>query len=214
MTCFRYKLEHDYGFAPNPFHGVLTLATCKGDIRKNSNLRIGDWVVGLGSVAMGNLDHIIFAMQVDEVLTFDQYWVDERFDCKKPVLNGSLVQMYGDNVYHTDPTTNEVIQEKCAHSNNDGTENTAHKNRDVRGKNVLLARKFYYFGDHCPEIPKEFSYIKVSHRGIKFWDMYGDDKRIKAFIDWLDTTYGQGIHGDPCNWKEFNLPKLDIYEEE
>ena len=42
MNCFRYKLDHDYGFAPNPFHGVITLDTCKGGIRKNKNLHIGD----------------------------------------------------------------------------------------------------------------------------------------------------------------------------
>lgn len=34
MHCFRYKLNHDYGLAPNPFGGVMTLAVCKGDIRK------------------------------------------------------------------------------------------------------------------------------------------------------------------------------------
>ena len=214
MNCFRYKLDHDYGFAPNPFHGVLTLATCKGDIRKNSNLKVGDWVVGLGSVSMGNLDRLIYAMQVDEILTFDQYWEDSRFKCKKPVVNGSLVQIYGDNVYHTDAKSKEVIQEKCAHSKDDNSVNEKHRDRDARGKNVLLSRKFFYFGDKCPEIPEEFSYIKVSHRGIKFWDLYGQDKKIQAFVDWLETTFGKGIHGDPCNWKEFNLPKLDIYEDE
>ena len=60
MNCFRYKLEHDYGFAPNPFHGTLSLATCKGQIRKNKHLQIGDWIIGLGSVAMGDLNHLIF----------------------------------------------------------------------------------------------------------------------------------------------------------
>ena len=55
MNCFRYKIEHDFGFAPNPFHGTLSLATCKGDIRKNKNLQLGDWIVGLGSKSMGNL---------------------------------------------------------------------------------------------------------------------------------------------------------------
>ena len=61
MNCFRYKLDHDYGFAPNPFHGVLSLATCKSQLRMNNNVKIGDWVVGLGSRAMDNLHHIIFA---------------------------------------------------------------------------------------------------------------------------------------------------------
>lgn len=32
MKCFRYKLDHDYGFAPNPFWGVMTLATCKAQL--------------------------------------------------------------------------------------------------------------------------------------------------------------------------------------
>lgn len=101
MNCFRYKIEHDFGFAPNPFHGTLSLATCKGDIRKNKNLQLGDWIVGLGSKSMGNLHHIVFAMKVEEKLTFDQYWNDARFLCKKPNLNGSLIEIYGDNVYHT-----------------------------------------------------------------------------------------------------------------
>lgn len=44
MHCFRYKLNHDYGLAPNPFGGVMTLAVCKGDIRK---IRILQSVIGL-----------------------------------------------------------------------------------------------------------------------------------------------------------------------
>ena len=45
MNCFRYKMDHDYGFAPNPFHGFLSLATCKGlQLRHNSHLKIGDSV--------------------------------------------------------------------------------------------------------------------------------------------------------------------------
>ena len=34
MTLFSYVIEHDLGFAPNPFHGVCTLACCKPQIRK------------------------------------------------------------------------------------------------------------------------------------------------------------------------------------
>ena len=90
-------MDHDYGFAPNPFHGTLSLATCKGlQLRHNSHLKIGDWIVGLGSVAMGNLGRIIYAMQVEKKITFDQYWDDPQYQIKKPVINGSLVQMYGE----------------------------------------------------------------------------------------------------------------------
>lgn len=212
MNCFRYKMDHDYGFAPNPFHGVLTLATCKGtQIRNNSHLQIGDWIIGLGSVSMGNLGRIIFAMQVDEKITFDQYWEDDRFAVKKPIINGTLVQMYGDNCYHTED--GKVVQEHCAHRKSARVVNAEHRRRDSKGKYVLLAHRFYYFGDQCPEIPEKFSYILNNSRGTKFWDLAGDDTKINAFIQWLDDTFGQGIHGDPCNWKEFNLPNLDVYED-
>ena len=40
MNCFRYKIEHDYGFAPNPFHGTLSLAACKGQLRNK-------WVISI-----------------------------------------------------------------------------------------------------------------------------------------------------------------------
>lgn len=212
MNCFRYKMDHDYGFAPNPFHGVLTLATCKGiQVRNNSHLQIGDWVIGLGSVSMGNLGRIIYAMQVDEKITFDQYWEDERFVVKRPIINGTLVQMYGDNCYHT--VNGKVVQEPCAHRKSAGVVNVEHRRRDCAGKYVLLAHRFYYFGDQCPVIPEQFSYILNNSRGTKFWDLADDDTQINAFIQWLDDTFGQGIHGDPCNWKEFNLPKLDVYED-
>ena len=213
MNCFRYKMEHDYGFAPNPFHGIMSLATCKGlQLRHNSNLEIGDWVIGLGSVSMNNLGRIIYAMQIEEKITFDQYWEDPRLQIKKPVIGGTLVQMYGDNVYHT--VNGIVVQEHCAHSLDGGGVNEEHLRRDSEGKFVLLSKKFYYFGDHCPVIPDDYSYMLNNSRGTKFWDLHNEDDKINRFIDWLDSTYGVGIHGDPCNWKEFNRPKYKVYEDE
>ena len=42
--------------------------------------------------------------------------------------------------------------------------------------------------------------------------LYGESLKIQKFVDWLASNYKYGIHGDPCNWKEYNLPKMDIYE--
>jgi len=219
MNCYRYKIEHDYGFAPNPFHGYLTLATCKGPIRQNKNLCIGDWILGFGSKAMNNDGYLIYAMRVDEVLTFDSYWGDPRFQCKKPVINGSLVQMYGDNVYHTDRTehpTRKFVQELCAHSNKDWTVNIGHYSQDTATDKVLISKYFFYFGDRCIEVPSKFANIRLKKKdkrgNMTYHDLEGKDNQIYAFVNWLEATYGSGIHGDPCNWKEFNLPKLDIYE--
>ena len=209
MHCFRYRMDHDYGFAPNPFWGTLTLATCKAQIRNSRALAIGDWIVGLGSVAMGNEDTIVYAAQVKESIPFDQYWVDERFQVKKANINGTMVQMYGDNVYHT--VEGKVVQEPCAHSNDP---NGQHKKSDTSGKNVLICEFFYYFGDQAPKLPKELAYIgdTGNPRAIRYTDL--DDAKIQAFVDWLAANYEPGIHGDPCNWKEFKREKYEIYEDE
>ena len=42
-----YKMTHDTGFAPNPFHGALTLATCKPAVRLTRGRC--DWVAGFTS---------------------------------------------------------------------------------------------------------------------------------------------------------------------
>ena len=182
------------------------------DIRKNKHLQLGDWIVGLGSKSMKNLHCIIFAMRVEEKLTFDEYWLDSRFQCKKPILNGSLVEMHGDNVYHTDMITGKVIQENCAHSLKDGTEHSGHKKRDTEGMNVLISRSFYYFGDQAPLVPDEFSYIINDSRNLKFRDLMGEDIKIQRFADWLASKYNYGIYGDPCNWREYHLKEMNVYE--
>lgn len=211
MHCFRYKLDHDYGLAPNPFGGIMTLAVCKGDIRRNKNLEIGDWIIGTGSKKLKLLNHLIYAMKVEGKMTFDEYWNNPDFKFKKPVLNGSLVQMYGDNIYHTDPKTGEIIQEPCAHSKKDNSVNEDHLKRDWKGQFVLYSKHFYYFGDKCPLIPKELRFICCPYRNYSFKDV--NDDFVIEFVNWLEDNYTIGIHGDPINWKQFNLPKLNINDD-
>lgn len=75
---FSYIVARDFGFAPNPFHGVCTLATCKPKIRKLAAL--DEWIVGIGPAER---DHpLVYFMQVDERLTFNEYWADPRFFLK------------------------------------------------------------------------------------------------------------------------------------
>lgn len=209
MNFYRYKLDHDYGFAPNPFWGILSLATCKSQIRKNKQLQIGDWIAGFGSVEMNNLNHLIYAMKVEQIISFDEYWDNPQYVCKRPVINGTLIQMYGDNAYHT--VNGKIIQEHCAHSIAKDVVNQKHYDRDVSGKNVILSKHFYYFGDHAPQIPENLSYI-LPYRNLQYHDIK-EEQQIKSFVTWLESNYTIGIHGNPCNWKEFNLPKLDIYDD-
>ena len=206
MNFYSYKVEHDYGLAPNPFGGFCTLAVCKGDIRRNTRLQMGDWVIGTGSRSLEHLTgkelihHLIYAMKVEEKTTFDQYWKDNRFQCKKPMVNGSLVQMYGDNFYHRNEETEEWIQEDSAHSLEGGNCNRSHLERDTKSENVLISEHFYYFGDNAPIIPDEFLEVCSEGRNVKSVSI--SEEVGNSFVKWLEDNYEQGIHGDPINWLE------------
>lgn len=200
MNFFSYKIEHDYGLAPNPFGGYCTLAVCKSSIRANEHLSVGDWIIGTGSKHI-ELEHfLIYLMKVEEILTFDQYWEDERFQYKKPVLNGSLVQIYGDNIYHTNKKTKKIIQENSAHSTNDKNTNQEHLERDTGGKNVLVSKTFYYLGDSAKKIPDDFLKICTDSRDMMYKSI---DKDFGiSFVNWVKNNTQLGINGDPINWKE------------
>lgn len=199
MNIFSYKVEHDLGLAPNPFHNFCTLAVCKSSIRRNKNLSIGDWVIGTGSEALGNTNHLIYAMKVEEKLTFNEYWEDERFESKKPIIEGSLVKIYGDNIYHQDPNNEEWIQEDSAHSLDQGLTNEDHLKRDTGGEYVLVSQEFYYFGENAPKVPKELIELCPKSRDMEYLNR--SEGVVDAFVRWLKDNHKSGIHGDPINWK-------------
>src|SRR5687767_10285479 len=95
-----YVVARDFGFAPNPFHGYCTLATCKPGIR--SKAEVNDWVIGIGGRRLKATGRCIFAMRVSKRITFNEYWSDPTYRDKKPVRNGSCKMMVGDNIYHYD----------------------------------------------------------------------------------------------------------------
>lgn len=151
---YAYVVARDFGFAPNPFHGYCTLATCKPNIRKGS--KINDWIIGLGGRNLNNSHKkCIFLMKVTEKIGFQDYWEDDRFSLKKSQRNGSKVQMLGDNIYHKDAQDN-WIQEDSHHSNPDGT--TLHENldRDTGSTDqVLISECFWYFGHEAIDLDME-----------------------------------------------------------
>lgn len=198
MTYFLYKIEHDYGLAPNPFHGYCTLAVCKSQIRNSARLRIRDWIIGIGSKALHNQNRIVFAMQVEETMSFNDYWHDARFQNKKPKVNGSLVQMYGDNFYHIDETSKKWIQDNSAHSKENGRTNKDHLNRDIGGENVLISQTFYYFGGNSINIPEIF-FPEMNGEKLRNYKIL-DTNTGKQFIQWLSDEFEKGIHGDPSSW--------------
>lgn len=204
MNFYSYRIEHDYGLAPNPFWGYCTLAVCKPKIRNNKNLEIGDWIFAQGSKSLGNLNHLMLAMQVEEKLTFEEYWNDSRFELKKPVVNGTLAQMYGDNFYHKDSDGN-WIQENSAHSTSDCEVNQKHLETDTNGEFVLISKNFYYFGDSSfldeqVKIPEKYLDV-FSDNGRGMMSVSIPNDLALEFLEWIQENFDKGIHGDPIDWK-------------
>jgi hypothetical protein len=92
-TLFSYVVDHDLGFAPNPFGGYCTLVHCKfGGKTGRRNVielaQVGDWVIGTGGKSKDSAGHgrLIYLMRVSQKLPFSKYLSDRRFqgrsDCK------------------------------------------------------------------------------------------------------------------------------------
>ena len=198
---YTYIVRHDIGFAPNPFYGVCTLATCKPGIRGKA--RIGDWVVGVGSKQKGQQGRLVFAMRVEETLSYDEYWSDPRFQQKKPNRAGSLKQRYGDNIYHRSPNRNSWIQEDSRHSLEDGSPNMDHVVRDTSASRVLVSETFVYYGHNAIEIPdafRDWQGYDVCPSGPGYRCNFPMDLR-EAITSWLESQVHLGITGEPLDWR-------------
>ena len=172
MRAFSYVVETDSGFAPNPFWGICTLATCKPEIRKVA--QVGDWVFGWGSASMKMTGRLIFAMRVDEVVSFDLYDRDPRFQCKKPSFSRTPEERCGDNIYYRD-VPNHWAQRECFHCDDD-------LKTDLGGVNVLISEYFWYFGKKASFPPTECTPVTMKGRGHK---ANIPDSAVSAAIEWL-----------------------------
>jgi Nucleotide modification associated domain 2 len=199
VQVFSYKIARDYGFAPNPFHGVCTLATCKPQIRTSA--RLGDIIVGCGCSGNGLAGQVICILRVSGKCSFQEFWGNPRFAIKRPFFNGSLCRAYGDNIYHQD-AEGRWIQEKSHHSFADGTVNEGNLLTDTGSDNILWSDDFAYFGRAAPPIPRHL-------RAFDGDDLYptGRSYRVHfsaglvAAVDaWFRALPVRGRLGRPVAW--------------
>lgn len=192
MRLFSYVVKYDGGSAPNPYYGYCTLAICKPIIRHVA--KIGDWVVGTGSVQNIGNDKIIYAMKVTDVKSFEEYFNYKEFEQKIP----KNINDTGDNIYK--PIGNgKFLQLPSNHSNPDGSEDLKAKEHDLKGENVLISNHFFYFGKDGKHIPERFSNIIKKYSGHK---SNFEERFIKEFIDWLSENFKTGIHSEPYDLKK------------
>ena len=180
-----YVVDRDFGFAPNPFHGYCTLATCKPGIR--SGAEVGDWVIGVGGARLNATGRCIFAMRITQKLTFNEYWTSLAYLDKKPVRNGSGRMMVGDNIYSYDSTRQEWCQADSHHSNTDGSVNPHNLRTDTKSDKVLISRHFFYFGREAPTIPSDFLDV-IGFKNGRNYRVFDADQ-CASIINWLHNSF-------------------------
>lgn len=201
VCVYSYVVARDYGFAPNPFHGWCTLATCKPRLRKYA--QPGDWVVGTGTGIKGRAGFLVYAMRVEEALTFEQYWRDPRFRRKRPDLRGSRKLAFGDNIYRR-ARDGSWRQLPSHHSLHDGSANPANIATDTGVDRMLAGREFVYYGGSGPPVPGhlrrfgsdgEDLVIAAPHHKCCF-----SSELVAATVAWIESLPEHGVVGRPGNW--------------
>lgn len=203
---FSYLMTHDSGFAPNPFHQRLTLATCKPGIRRTKI--VGDWVAGFASKALVNNSRklnvpiedrgLVFFMKISQVVPLERYFICDEFQCKKPspIINKyeNIEADYGDNIYS-----------KLANGEWQWLENENHdegfQKHDTDGINVLVSDQFWYFGRKCtkPSGGWEGAGVRVPV-GPTCYGYQSDEVGINNILDFVKKFQSGVVHGSPCLW--------------
>ena len=208
ITLRSYKLTHDTGFAPNPFFGSLTLATCKPGIRRTA--KIGDWIAGFTSGGLCGdpvgQERLVYLMKVTERLTLAEYFCDSRFVVKRAIgCAGSEIGRRGDNIYRPlRPEAKEAAEFEQRpnphHWNRNGNcEDAASKRRDIGGRNVLIASDYVYFGRNALVIPAALRPdVPVGQAG--YGSLTHDSHRVRDFIDFVYAGKDQKMMGPPHVW--------------
>jgi hypothetical protein len=195
-------VRYDSGFAPNPFYGLCTLATCKPEIRRKAD--VGDWVVGSASNArlIRRGGHLVYAMRVTETSTFDDYATDPRFEAKKPFRLGSRKQSCGDNIYVRDTPDGDWHQRDSFHSYENGQPHPRHVARDTGVNRILISSDFIYFGGEGPAFPDDLhdrdgKALCKSGIGRSCFD---DPELLDKLERWIHSFEISGYQGPPQEW--------------
>lgn len=69
---YSYRIDHDVGFAPNPDKGICTVSACKSKTVEKW-ISPGGWMIGIGGDGTGKPDKLLYAMEVEEKLTYEDF---------------------------------------------------------------------------------------------------------------------------------------------
>jgi len=173
---YSYRMSYDEGFAPNPYFGVLTLATCKPAIRRSGSLQrelgagndvwIAGWAAKRLAPPTGGERSLIWLGKVTKCIPLGEYWETypqkkpkggkanpagcggtSTIQCAKSGCAGDAATAEHEYAYYGDNIYSYAPNEEDGYM---WHPNNFHgewaKKADVGGKNVLICEEFYYFG--------------------------------------------------------------------
>jgi hypothetical protein len=183
MAIRGYKLTHDSGFAPNPFHGVLTLATCMVKIR--SARRPGDWVAGFASKGLIERARANGVAIPYMGLIYLGNRVDSEYE----------IERAGDNIYFRNAAG---TYEQVPNRHHD----PGYLTHDVSGVNAVICRDFWYLGRKC-FVPQGGWSTFLGPRRIDKARLSSlpEDFVQGVLLHFRTRGIKPGINADPCLWK-------------
>ncbi len=198
IRLFTYKLKHDTGFAPNPFHGVCTLATCKPLIRRHK--MVGDWIAGFTSTKLNGdavgFERLVYLMRVNEKIALAEYHSDPRFASKIPRPDsGRCAETVGDNIYSFQGGVFVQLPNR--------SHGVGHMAQDLSGDNALVASTFAYFGSEPLVIPEE-ARPRVPKGQAGHGVRTEDPARARLFVDFV-MAHGSGVQARPTSWRRDDM---------
>lgn len=149
---------------------------------------------------------MVYVMRVTDMLTYDQYYHDDKYKEKIPhgfnvvdANDNTSINWCGDNIYKSvegqNPDAGELAVKKAFHDKND-------KKHDLSGEYVLVsdAENFIYYGKKAGEAPDVGeAYKYVGHKKINFIDKSGDNEALRKFLCGFDKIERKGVIAPPIN---------------
>ena len=189
-----YKMVSDRGFAPNPYEGFLTLATCKPGIRKCHE--VGHWLAGFTSKKLNGdeigKEKLVYLAKIDDTFPMEEYY--EKYPQKRTCPRA-------DNIYEIQNGVWKIVN-KAIH-------NESHQEKDLSGKNVLVAKQYYYFGKNALDIQEVREKIRMPP-GQSSYGWLTTGKAAADFIEWVKKEAEKispqgGMLGDPHGCPEIQV---------
>lgn len=147
-------------------------------------------------------------MRIEEIVTLEEYdkLTTKRLQKKIPNLESTDIRMrFGDSIYYNFKN-GRPKQRKGVHG-------ASERDTDLRGKNALLSKSFFYFGQNAIPLPAKLKGLVINHPNhLKLEDA----ALVKAFEDWLlslkisgkKIEYG-GLYGEPDLWQSAHFLKAN-----